>query len=265
MSNNILIGTSGFRFSGERSWYPKGLPQDRYLEYYSQYFDILEINTTYYALPNRSVFERFVDLTPEHFQFIVKLPSSLTHGSNSTLIIHPDYNPFSNIITPFIQKNRLAGILAQFPNSFKRTHENIKYIIFLRDHFKKFDFFIEFRSKSWIAEDVFQILKDRKIGIVSVDEPDLPDLLPRKLWQTNGIYYYRLHSRDSSKWYEDRDSRYDYYYTETELNEIKDSLSSEVKDRLKALVFFNNCHQGSAFKNAEKLRSIKCYIYSYLY
>ncbi len=210
----------------------------------------MEINSTYYGIPKPEVFERFARLTPDDFLFTVKVPSSVTHDRTNP---RRELDIFETAITPLKDSGKLHCLLVQFPKSFKYDPHSVEYIRKLKDIFDE-KLFVEFRQNDWIRDSVFELLRNMNIGIVSVDEPDLPGLLPKELWNTEGTIYYRLHSRDASKWYQGRDARYDYYYTDEELEQIKKSLSTETKKKLKALVFFNNCHQGSAMKNAEKLK-----------
>lgn len=250
---SVKIGLSGFRFDGDKHFYPKGLSQDRYIEYYAEHFDVVEINTTYHALPEPEVFKRFNRLTPPDFGFTVKLPSSMTHRTDNPAI---ELDRFIKLISPLCESGKLLGLLAQFPFSFTFSEANIHYIEKLRGFFPYIPFFVEFRNIGWLkgTNSIEDILDSMDSVMVSVDEPDIEGLMPNTLFFGSGILYYRLHSRDKDKWFKGRESRYDYYYTDEELKEIIINLDSVTKKRLKALVFFNNCHQGSAKKNAEKMK-----------
>ncbi|MFP4457994.1 MAG: DUF72 domain-containing protein [Candidatus Zixiibacteriota bacterium] len=256
LKDKVEIGLSGFRFDSDKKvFYPKGLQQNRFIEYYAKHFTILEINSTYYGLPSESVFERFNRLTPQDFKFIVKLPGSMTHER-----INPksDYGHFIKLLHKIDNPGKLKGLLAQFPQSFRNNKKNIEYIKSLKrlfaGHIKGDNLYIEFRHESWLDDKIFKMLQQENMGIVSVDEPDLPELMTRELINTTDEIYLRLHSRNKEKWYEGRDERYNYYYSEDEIREIIKKLDRKTKDRMKALVFFNNCHRGSAVKNAEKMK-----------
>lgn len=253
IDGNIAVGLSGFRFDGDKYYYPKGLDPKRYIEFYSQKFDIVEINSTYYGLPQVETFERFARLTSDKFRFTVKVPASITHERSNP---QKDLDKFKEILIPLRESGKLIALLAQFPFEFKPNRMAYDYLLKLNEFFPDTKIYIEFRHIDWIKPVTFDFLRANNFGIVSVDEPNLPGLLPHELWETDNSVYLRLHSRNAEKWFEGRDERYDYYYSDNELQELMKNLDDLSKRKLKALVFFNNCHQGSAAKNAEKLRII---------
>ena len=78
--NKLSIGTSGYSYEDWREvFYPKDLPKNKMLEFYTQHFNTVEINATYYTIPKYSVFERLVQKTPSDFEFIIKVNKETTH------------------------------------------------------------------------------------------------------------------------------------------------------------------------------------------
>ena len=123
----IYIGTSGYYYDDWRSvFYPPDLPAKQMLNFYSQDFKIVEINATYYTIPNHQTFSRMAEHTPDDFLFIVKTNQETTHirKENQEAI-----KKLSESIKPLIESNKFEGYLAQFPYSFKNSEQNRKYLV----------------------------------------------------------------------------------------------------------------------------------------
>ncbi|NDB63482.1 MAG: DUF72 domain-containing protein [Nitrosopumilaceae archaeon] len=76
----INIGCTGWGYDGwQGSFYPKNLPKTDFLKHYSSVFDITEINSTFYAIPNVTIVKKWYSDTPNHFKFTAKLPQIITH------------------------------------------------------------------------------------------------------------------------------------------------------------------------------------------
>jgi uncharacterized protein YecE (DUF72 family) len=115
---------------------------------------------------------------------------------------------------------------------------------------------VEFRHRSWARPDLPGWLGERRIDLVAVDVPDLPQLYPRGLVQLTERVYVRLHSRQAGNWYQSDKERYDYEYDDTALGEwVEDVLRVAGRTR-EALLLFNNCHHGHAAGNARRVMSL---------
>jgi uncharacterized protein YecE (DUF72 family) len=130
----IRLGTSGFSYA---DWvgevYPQELPRWQWLPFYTQSFDTVELNVTYYRMPDAKLIRGWIDRTPDDFLFTVKAHKSLTHERNS-----PDFNAFSDSIAELKQAHKLACVLAQFPHSFHPTPQNRNYLNEVREGFVRF-------------------------------------------------------------------------------------------------------------------------------
>ena len=117
---------------------------------------------------------------------------------------------------------------------------------------------IEFRNKSWLKKSTLQFLKDHRMGYCVVDEPTLPQLMPFYPATTSKIGYFRFHGRNP-RWFKVPASvRYDYLYSEKELKEFISPVKMIASKTDKVFIFFNNCHAGSAARNATMfIRMIK--------
>lgn len=245
------IGTSGFSFADwQGPFFPQGLPKSRWLEYYAERFNTLEINSTYYGIPRPQVAERMVQRTPDTFDFMVKAHSSFTHERHKAA---ESRRAYLEAIAPFVASGKLAGILAQFPYAFQHSRANLDYLLSGRDYFPDQRLFVEFRHDSWSQRPVFYALRDAGIGWVSVDLPELPRLPERHALAATDTAYLRLHGRNSEKWYGGGDQRYDYLYSRDELIEWKEKLLRLEGRARTAYVFLNNCYRGQAVRNAQEL------------
>jgi len=118
---------------------------------------------------------------------------------------------------------------------------------------------VEFRHKSWLHDTVFAGLAERRVTLVAVDEPQLPDLLPPLSIVTNpDLFYVRFHGRNDKDWYGNTPGadRYKYDYSERELREWLPKIESLAAQTGQVLLFFNNCHSGQAAKNAKRLKKL---------
>lgn len=251
----IHIGTSGYVFQDWRGvFYPKGLSQHKWLDYYATHFTVVEINATYYRLLPESSFQTMVKKTPDSFKFWVKVPAEVTHGKGDA---KKALDLFLESIRPLISEKRLNGLLAQFPPSFQYSEKNMLYLRWLQEMTEGILLAIEFRSDSWSNDDTCSAIV--KWGLVAVI-PDLPDLegLPRadiRISAETG--YIRFHGRNEHTWYDSRaGDRYDYNYTDDELKAWLPAIIELDERAAHTYIFFNNCHAGQAVKNAKMMQRI---------
>lgn len=249
----VAVGTSGYRYADWKgTFYPPGLPEAQELEYYAARFNTVELNFTYYRLPNARTLEAMVKKTPPGFTFWVKANEATTHQQDRSVAA-----AFNEALKPAREAGRLAGILCQFPHSFRNTERARTYLARLPEDFPHDPIVVEFRRAEWASEAVFNFLRANRLGFCCVDEPALPGLMPRIAVATAPVAYVRFHSRDASKWYEaGGKERYNYLYKPEELREwlpkVK-KLASEAED---VYIFFNNCHAGHAAANAEEFKRL---------
>lgn len=226
------------------------LPSSKRLEYYAAHFETVELNYTFYRMPNRKTSEGMIKRTPPGFRFFVKGHRDFTH--NGCL---DDAGYFLEGIRPFVHASRLDGLLFQFPQSFKNTRSNRDYLHRLVDRFNIHHLAIEFRDCSWDKPWVYRYMEDHRLSIVSVDEPNISTLFPKVPVATNDIGYVRLHSSNGEKWYSGTE-RYDYNYNDVELKEWAELLGVIGKRSRNIFVYFNNCHRGQAAQNANEMKRV---------
>ncbi len=250
----LRIGTSGYSYSDwVGRFYPEGMKRSGMLEFYQRSFDTVEINATYYRIPPPSTMKRMAERTREGFHFMVKVPGPLTHRRKE---ISAPAEAFLRAIEPMQKAGKFAGALAQFPFSFRRTRENEDYLASLRQTLPEIPLFIEFRHESWDTPDIERFLEAIGCGFCSVDEPELPGLIPRRAGLAGSIAYVRFHGRNAKAWWGGGSERYNYLYTEDELRDWADTIEQLAQRADLVYVFFNNCHAGHAVVNARMLEQM---------
>ncbi|MCX7908108.1 MAG: DUF72 domain-containing protein [Ignavibacteria bacterium] len=233
----IYIGTSGWSFP---NWvgilYPEGLPQRKWLNYYSQIFNCVEVNATFYRLFQVSTYQNWVKSVDENFKFIIKIPQEISHKKKLINSIKDLDDFFCNIE---IIKPKIGLLLLQLPPSFNTSLDVFSEVVsYIRS---KFPLAIEFRNFYLNSDDVLNILIENNCVFVNPDSPKYP----LTSIVTNRVLYYRLHGRVEL---------HKSSYTEDELKEISLTIIS-MRERLdEVYVIFNNGMVGHSISNAIKLQ-----------
>jgi uncharacterized protein YecE (DUF72 family) len=250
---DLFIGTSGYSYKDwEGEFYPEGVGTGSYLEFYSRHFKTVEINSTYYCLPNPYLFFNLLKKVPDDFLFSCKAHSSMTHERNTD---EKTFNSFLKSISILNEANRLGAVLFQFPYSFYYNNINLDYIKKIKDKFFEIEIVCEFRNSAWLNDNVFSFLSKSGIGFCNVDEPSLPKLLPPTSISTNGMFYLRFHGRNKDKWWKCKEAfeRYDYMYKQEELEEWIPKIKDSCAKARKSLIYFNNHYKAKAVRSADML------------
>jgi len=249
----VTVGTSGFRYADWRgTFYPAGTTDADLLGYYAQHFNCVELNFTYYGIPKPETIGRMVERTPEGFLFWAKANEATTHKRDRSVAAQ-----FNEAMAPAREAGRLAGILCQFPYSFRNTLANRAYLAKLKEDFPHAPLVVEFRNDQWASDAVYAYLRMHGLGFCCVDEPTLDGLMPRVAVTTSPTAYVRFHSRDASKWYEGGGKeRYNYLYDRKELDEWLPKVQQLSDEAENVYIFFNNCHAGHAAVNAQEFKAL---------
>jgi uncharacterized protein YecE (DUF72 family) len=248
---DIRIGTSGFSYDDWRGYfYPEDIQKGEMLRCYASHFNTVEVNSSYYAIPSPSMFERMCEKTPESFDFVVKAFKDLTHSPDVDLSV---FGRFVSALSPLVARRRLGCVLVQYPWSFRKSKENGDRLRQLREEFGEIPLVVEFRNFTWVGEETFDLLREEKLGFCCVDEPRLKGLMPRVAATTAGIGYVRFHGRNADKWWNHNEAweRYDYLYTQKELEEWIPKVQQIASAADRTYLFFNNHYHGKAAQNAQ--------------
>ena len=260
----IRVGTSGFSFPDWKGTvYPAGLREREMLSFYEKElgFNALELNFTYYTLPSQKSFAAMSQKTSGDFEFVVKSYKGMTHEirnreTGEMIDNRETFKKFKYSLDPLIGDGKLGGILAQFPYGFFLNRENLGYLEKFKEEMDDLPLVFEFRNQTWLKEGTFELLEKKGIGFCIVDEPKLPKLMPYIPKATSEIGYFRFHGRNPNWFNVPSSVRYDYLYSDKELKEFVPDIQDISKKAAKTFVFFNNCHAGSAAKNAAQMAKL---------
>lgn len=264
MVAELYIGTAGWSYD---DWwgiiYPpaktRGFDE---LKFLGQFFNVVEINTTFYRPPSRRQTESWarrglqLRSKEKNFLFIVKLYQQFTHVRDNLDI--NAISDFSAALSPLVENNLLACILIQFPWSFRFTEENFNWVQNLTQALSDFRLAIEVRHSSWLCEPYFEFLSERKITYVNLDQP----IFHHSVMPTDYVFsedgYFRFHGRNKENWFREDaspDQRYDYLYTGEEMNEWIPRIKNAQRLCKRIFIIFNNHFQAKAVCNALQLKA----------
>ncbi len=232
-----LIGTSGWNY---RHWkgvfYPKNLPQRRWFIYYTEHFNTVEINATFYRRPKPATLTKWYKETPDNFIFSIKANRYITHIKKLRDVgeaLHSMYRDTE------LLKEKLGALLFQLPPSLGFSPQ------YINEFFKQLDTntktVMEVRHSSFLCNEFYELL--RKYNIASCVS-DTAGKYPMIIEDTADFFYIRLHG-----------SRvlYKSLYSKDELSEWKKIIKSFQKG---GFVFFDNDFCGNAVINAKQLKEM---------
>jgi uncharacterized protein YecE (DUF72 family) len=237
---------------------PKGFDPLRYL---SEYFDTIEINSTFYrpasAKTARSWVERVAG-RPD-FRFAAKLYRRFTHERTSAWS-REEVDEVRSGLDPMAEAGKLGALLLQFPWSFRNTEENREWLRDLAKAFHDYRRVVEVRHISWNAPDFYAELVASRMGIVNVDQPMFRNSLPPSARATSAVGYVRVHGRNYKDWFRKtagRDERYDYLYSSSELKPWAERTKALAQEPSVTDVYVvnNNHFAGQAVTNALMLEA----------
>jgi uncharacterized protein YecE (DUF72 family) len=157
----LYIGCSGWSYDAWLGhFYPVNLDRKEFLHYYSQVFDFVEIDSSFYRPPSLFMTKRWASLTPDNFRFTGKFPRSITHEKRlSDPERHLRY--FFDVMRPL--RRKLLALLLQLPPSLtaKEGLKKLEALIHMLD--PDFRYAIEVRNKSWFDTEVYKLLSDNNI------------------------------------------------------------------------------------------------------
>jgi uncharacterized protein YecE (DUF72 family) len=270
---HILIGACSW--TDHAPFYPSTYNTARMrgqrISYYAQFFPLVEVDSTFYAMQPERNFKLWAERTPEHFTFNVKAYGELTwhHRDDDKRVVTPSAETFERF-TAMIQPLRAAGKLGaahfQFPPWFTYGDEQRDYLATLRDFLPDDKLAVEFRHRSWLEPDhrdtTFGILREHGLSYVMVDEPQIGSgSVPPVVAVTDPrLAVVRFHGRNRQKWYV-RDAvssaeRFDYLYTKPELAEWVPRVEQIADATAEVHLLTNNNRSNYAIVNAFDLAEL---------
>lgn len=235
----IRIGCSGWNYRHWRErFYPKGLPQRRWFEYYADRFDTVEINNSFYRLPKAETFEKWRDQAPAGFCYAVKANRFLTQARK----LKDCEEPLQRMMKPFrALGDRLGPILYQLPPRFRINLERLDEFLTQapRDVINVF----EFREKSWLTEDTFDLLERHGASFCVHDMPG--SATARRA--VGPIAYVRFHGTRG---------KYSGRYSDESLLSWTDWMGEQARDGRPVWAYFNNDIEAHAIHDAQTLKAM---------
>jgi uncharacterized protein YecE (DUF72 family) len=233
----IRIGCSGWNYAHWRNgvFYPPRLPATRWLDFYAQHFDTVEVNATFYRLPRVSSVARWVEQSPRNFLFAIKGSRYLTHIKRLT-DMGPGLERFYACIRPLVGSPKLGPILWQLPPNFRRDDERLANALARLPTSERHAF--EFRHESWFHDDVYALLREHRVALVIGDRPEVHSFQSHEL--TTDFTFVRFHSGT-------RGARGNY--SDSELEEWARRFE-DWSQRVAIYAYFNNDWEGFAPRNA---------------
>ena len=255
--SEVYVGPAGWSYEdwqGVVYPFPKP-PKFDPLVYLSRFFDLIEVNSTFYRPPTRGITESWARRVRERerFRFTVKVFKDFTHGERNA-VSKSDAASFVDSLKPLYGEGRLGGLLFQFPFWFEDSPDSRDRLRRLRDWFRTpTPINVEIRHTSWLRREPMTFLHELGYGFVNIDLPPSRTNPPPTAFATTETGYVRLHGRNSAAWFNrtaGRDQKYDYRYGREELAEWIRKVKTLQGKTTVTYVVTNNHFRGQAPANA---------------
>ncbi len=251
---HIYIGTGGYSDTDlVGTLYPFGTDKADFLSIYSQYYDTIEINSTFHAPIGVKALQGMLEKAEGRLQFSIKLHQDFSHQRIAT---QTQAEAFLHALQPLLEKSCLANLFVQFPSSFERTYANRYYLAELVSWFNGYPLAIEFRHSSWHTSPVFDYFHNKEKMIwCNADYPQNIGLPTFQFYASQRTVYMRLHGRNPHWWKaQSAKERHDYRYSETELQQLAALLNQQRNEFDGLYLYFQNTTKSHSFYNIESLK-----------
>jgi uncharacterized protein YecE (DUF72 family) len=271
----IRIGTCSWADESlTKYFYPRGIKgAEERLNYYTERFDTVEANSTYYHLPAREMVERWAERTPEGFVMHVKAFGVMTRHPVKVEQLPPDlrdeapldqrgrverpsrefraeiFRRFHDALEPLRETGKLGGILLQFPSYVVPKPASLDYLEWAVEQLQGDEALVEFRHAAWLddehRDETLAFLERHGMTYVIVDAPQTGgrNVLPTVVATTSPTAYVRFHGRNAETWNKRTGSaaeRFDYLYSDEELSEWAGQLRELAEKAEVVYAMFNN-------------------------
>jgi uncharacterized protein YecE (DUF72 family) len=288
VAGKILVGTASWSDPGfVQRWYPKKLSAGERLEWYAQHFEMVEVNSTFYSVPEPRMVERWCAATPNDFTFDVKLHQLFSFHSTPAKLLPPELQRRTEPdargkvkSTPDLQEallqiflrsmsiirgaGKLGVFLLQLSPAFSPRKHRLGELDRLIEMLSDYDLAIEFRNRNWAVGDQLEsttdFLEKHRAIFVNVDAPisDHFMVMPSDVDEvTNSkIAYLRLHGRNAKAYITGKTvaARFDYDYSDDEIAEVAERSTKLAREAGELHVIFNNNNLDYAPRAALRLR-----------
>ena len=260
------------------------------LQYYTSQFGLVEVDSSYYALPSERTSQLWVARTDDKFIFDIKAFRLFTQHPTPLMALPKDirqalplavkqratiyqrdmpaelvseiWTRFEYSLLPLDSAGKLGVVLCQFPPWFYSGEQQRNYILSCKEKLPQYRIAIEFRHSSWVndenREKTLSFLRNNDLSFVCVDEPQgFMSSVPPVVTATSDLALVRFHGRNRQTWETKGLSvaeRFNYLYSQEELKEWMPGIKELASVTRQLHVLFNNCHQDKAVVNARQIR-----------
>ena len=289
MAGRILVGTSSWADPGfVEEWYPPGMPARERLPWYAERFEAVELNSSFYAVPDVGLVERWARATPDGFVFDVKLHRLLSRHAADLKSLPPDLREAAETnergrvrltpelelgladrivetVAPLERTGKLGAFLLQLTPAFAPDRHTLDELDPLLERLAPRAVAVELRHRGWVserrAEETFSYLSERGAAFVSVDAPraeHVPIMPPVDAVTTDALAYMRMHGRDEHGYMHGKTvaERFAWEYSDEELEEIAGRVRGLAEEAREVHVLFNNNRGADAPSAASRFREL---------
>ena len=289
MPGRIVVGTSSWADPGfVEEWYPKGLPARDRLPWYAERFDAVEVNSTFYAVPERAIVRRWCKATPPDFVFDVKAHRALSRHAASLdslppelrveartnergrLILTPELEvslarALVHAIQPLVEEDKLGALLLQLTPAFAPRCHELSELDALAEAVSPCRLAVELRHRGWLrgerAEATLSWFSEREVAFVCVDAPPgdhVPIMPPLDAVTRDDLAYLRAHGRNTQGYLSGRTvaERFGWRYADEELEEVAVRSRGLAEEASEVHVMFNNNRGDDAPTAAQRFRAL---------
>ena len=289
MAGRILVGTSSWADPGfVEEWYPPGMPARERLPWYAERFEVVELNSSFYAVPDPGMVERWARATPDGFTFDVKLHRLLSRHAADLKSLPPDMRDgvetndrgrvrlspelelaladrILEAVAPLERAGKLGAFLLQLTPAFAPRDHRLDELDALIERLAPHVVAVELRHRGWVAEKraeaTFAYLSERGAAFVAVDAPredHVPIMPPVDAVTVDSIAYMRMHGRDAHGYMHGRSvaERFAWDYSDAELREIAGRVRGLADQAHEVHALFNNNRGADAPTAASRFREL---------
>lgn len=293
-ASEVLVGTSSWTDPTllQSGWYPSDVKTaEARLAFYADRFPLVEVDSSYYALPSEKNAALWVERTPASFTFDIKAFALMTQHPAKVAALPKDlrdaapegkrtvyvkdlpgsvleeiWEMFRTALMPLHSAGKLGAILFQFPEWFVPSRANKDTVASLSSRLPDYQLMVEFRRKTWMdpassADRTLAFLSEHGLAYVCLDMPQgfTSSMPPVAAATTDRLAVVRFHGRNRETWKKPGLSaaeRFDYLYTEKQLREWVPRIESLAGEARQLHVLFNNCYADKGVRNAKQMAAL---------
>jgi len=288
VATDIRIGTASWTDPGfVEDWYPPKLPASQRLRWYADHFNYVEVNATFYAIPNIRMVERWCHETPDDFRFDIKLPKLLSRHAMAAKFLPPNLRsklPVKGVnvelntkseqlvierllqeLRPLFDAKKFGAFLLQLSPSFRPKTHSLSELETIHRLLQPHPLAVELRNRDWVIdaqlEQTIDYFRSRKLTFVLVDAPQSEHftVMPGLNCVTNRqLGYFRFHGRNAEGYIKGRSvaERFDYEYSDSEVSELVDRIAEIEAEVTELHIVANNNRSNYAPRLAERIEKL---------